>query len=131
MTSPRSSHVVVHNSRRLEAYVRAAPIAVRTGQRHNADINAMFVHRSESQSIVEHRGNRRHERRAIEMDRAQAAADLLDGVARRSVLLEEQKPRFGETVGMDIDHRAHGFRPSHLARWLNWLRINRPLRRNP
>ena len=109
MSGPRSSHVVVHDARRLEAYIRASPVAVRAGQRHNADIDAVFVHRCESQSVVEHRGNRRHERRAIEMDRTQAAADLLDGVARRAVLLQKPKPRFGETVRMDIDHRAHGY----------------------
>ena len=76
MSGPRRRHVVVHDPRRLEAYLRAAPIAVRTGQRNDADIHAVLVHRSQAQSVVEHRRNRRHERRAVEMDRAQAAADL-------------------------------------------------------
>ena len=45
-----------------------------TGERHDADVDAARVHRLQAQVVVEHRRHRRHERRAVEMDRAQAAA---------------------------------------------------------
>ena len=102
----RGRHVVVHDARRLEAHVATAPVTVGTGQRHDADVDAMFVHRLEAKVVVEHRRDRRHERSAIEMDRAQAATHRFHRVAWRAVLLQQPEPRLGEAMGVDVDDGA-------------------------
>ena len=72
----------------------------------HADVHAAFVHRLHAQAVVEHRRHRRHERRAVEVDRAQAAGDGLHRVPRAAVLLQELKPRLGEAMRVYVDDRT-------------------------
>ncbi len=108
MRGARSRHIVVHDACGVQADLGTAPVAVGTGERHDADVDAAFVHRREPQVVVEHRRHGRHEWRAVEVDRAKPPRDGLDGVARSAVLLQEVEPRLGEAVRVDVDNRAHG-----------------------
>jgi hypothetical protein len=106
MRGARRRHVVVHDARSFEAHLRTAPIAVRAGQRDDADVDADFVHRANAQIVVEHRRHGRHERRAVEMDGAHAACHGAHRVARAAMALQQREPRLGEAVGVDVDDRA-------------------------
>ena len=111
----RGRHVVVHDAGSLQADLGRSPIAVRTRERDHADVHAVLVHRLQPQVVIEHRGNRRHERRAVEMNGAQAAANFLHRVARRAVVLQQIEPRLGEGVGVDIDDGTGQF--TLRSRW--------------
>ena len=102
------SHVVIHDLCRLKARVGSTPVAVRTGERDDGHIDPDLVHRPQPQIVVEHRRDRCHERRTVEMDRAHAAGDLAHGVARAAMLLQQREPRLGQAVSVHIDDRAHG-----------------------
>ena len=99
----RRGHVVVHDLRGPQAHVGRSPIAVGAREREDADVDAVLVHRSQSQVVVEHRRHRRHERRAVEMDGAQSAANLRDRVARPAVPLQKLEPRLGQAMRVDVD----------------------------
>ena len=104
MRSLRRRHVIVHDPCGLEADFRAAPVAIRARERDDADVDAMRVHRLQPQVVVEHRRHRRHERGAVQVNRAQSAADLLHRVARAAVFLQQREPRLGQAVRMNIDN---------------------------
>src|SRR5262249_58735132 len=55
----------------------------------------------------EYEGHGRRDGRAVEVDRAEAAAHFLERVMRPAVALEERKPLLREHVGVDVDDRAH------------------------